>query len=188
MVSIRSMSFNGVDYSDRKISWVAWVIVFSCPNRTVVLVFEFLSVESLLLLKWVWRFISGDGSLWCKVIQAIYGSKFDLYLNALFVFLVSPFVCSELDKEIVVAIKMGGATWDSRREIGELMVKLNQKLYDDCFSLRRMLQRDGVEIHLYIKEGCFVGLPWCPLSKDAMEMFCMFSIDVTWLEFVLRKI
>ncbi|GJS23189.1 RNA-directed DNA polymerase, eukaryota, partial [Tanacetum coccineum] len=33
------------------------------------------------LLKWVWRFISGDGSLWCKVIQAIYGSKFDLHVT-----------------------------------------------------------------------------------------------------------
>ncbi|GKA67564.1 hypothetical protein Tco_0767481, partial [Tanacetum coccineum] len=51
MESIRSKFFNGVDSSDRKISW------------------------------WVWRFISGDGSLWCKVIQAIYGSKFDLHVT-----------------------------------------------------------------------------------------------------------
>ncbi|GKB97830.1 hypothetical protein Tco_0983967 [Tanacetum coccineum] len=39
---------------------------------------SFFALNRALLLKWVWRFISGDGSLWCKVIQAIYGSKFDL--------------------------------------------------------------------------------------------------------------
>ncbi|GKB12300.1 hypothetical protein Tco_0846223 [Tanacetum coccineum] len=61
MESIRSKFFNGVDSSDRKI--------------------PFFALNRALLLKWVWRFISGDGSLWCKVIQAIYGSKFDLHVT-----------------------------------------------------------------------------------------------------------
>ncbi|GJV89382.1 hypothetical protein Tco_1533320 [Tanacetum coccineum] len=42
---------------------------------------SFFALNRALLLKWVWRFISGDGSLWCKVIQAIYGSKFDLHVT-----------------------------------------------------------------------------------------------------------
>ncbi|GKA59330.1 hypothetical protein Tco_0758643 [Tanacetum coccineum] len=42
---------------------------------------SFFALNRALLLKWVWRFISGDGSLWCKVIQEIYGSKFDLHVT-----------------------------------------------------------------------------------------------------------
>ncbi|GJR03674.1 hypothetical protein Tco_0526658 [Tanacetum coccineum] len=42
---------------------------------------KILILNRALLLKWVWRFISGDDSLWCKVIQAIYGSKFDLHVT-----------------------------------------------------------------------------------------------------------
>nr|GEX41989.1 putative RNA-directed DNA polymerase, eukaryota, reverse transcriptase zinc-binding domain protein [Tanacetum cinerariifolium] len=76
---------------------------------------SFFALNRALLLKWVWRFISGDGSLWCKVIQAIYGSKFDLDVTS------QPSIrCSilrefprlfalELDKEIVVANKMGAS-------------------------------------------------------------------------------
>ncbi|GKC39686.1 hypothetical protein Tco_1052070, partial [Tanacetum coccineum] len=44
---------------------------------------SFFALNRALLLKWVWRFISSDGSLWCKVIQAIYGSKFDLHVTDL---------------------------------------------------------------------------------------------------------
>ncbi|GKB39863.1 hypothetical protein Tco_0884805 [Tanacetum coccineum] len=32
-----------------------------------------------LLLKWIWRFISSDGSLWSKVIQALYGKRIDFH-------------------------------------------------------------------------------------------------------------
>ncbi|GJS96725.1 RNA-directed DNA polymerase, eukaryota [Tanacetum coccineum] len=55
MEIIRSKFFNGADSLDRKITWVAW--------------------------DKVWRFISRDGSLWFKVIQALYGSRFPLFVS-----------------------------------------------------------------------------------------------------------
>ncbi|GJZ13825.1 hypothetical protein Tco_0804878 [Tanacetum coccineum] len=70
--------FNGVDSSDRKISWVAWDNVLASKLNGGLGVSSFFALNRALLLKWVWRFISGDGSLWCKVIQAIYGSSFVL--------------------------------------------------------------------------------------------------------------
>ncbi|GJW85917.1 RNA-directed DNA polymerase, eukaryota [Tanacetum coccineum] len=73
--------FNGVDSSDRKISWVAWDNVLASKLNGGLGVSSFFALNRALLLKWVWRFISGDGSLWCKVIQAIYGSKFDLHVT-----------------------------------------------------------------------------------------------------------
>ncbi|GKB71407.1 RNA-directed DNA polymerase, eukaryota [Tanacetum coccineum] len=81
MESIRSKFFNGVDSSDRKISWVAWDNVLASKLNGGLGVSSFFALNRALLLKWVWRFISGDGSLWCKVIQAIYGSKFDLHVT-----------------------------------------------------------------------------------------------------------
>ncbi|GKF72831.1 hypothetical protein Tco_0208945, partial [Tanacetum coccineum] len=68
MESIRSKFFNGVDSSDRKISWVAWDNVLASKLNGGLGVSSFFPLNRALLLKWVWRFISGDGSLWCKVI------------------------------------------------------------------------------------------------------------------------
>ncbi|GJX71179.1 hypothetical protein Tco_0308350 [Tanacetum coccineum] len=59
--------------------WVAWDNVLASKLNGGLGVSSFFALNRALLLKWVWRFISGDGSLWCKVIQAIYGSKFDLH-------------------------------------------------------------------------------------------------------------
>ncbi|GKA73884.1 RNA-directed DNA polymerase, eukaryota [Tanacetum coccineum] len=36
---------------------------------------SFFALNRALLLKWVWRFVSQDGSLWCQVIRALYGSS-----------------------------------------------------------------------------------------------------------------
>nr|GEW41474.1 RNA-directed DNA polymerase, eukaryota [Tanacetum cinerariifolium] len=38
---------------------------------------SFYALNRVLLLKWVWHFISQDGSLWYRVIQALYGYSFD---------------------------------------------------------------------------------------------------------------
>ncbi|GJX38825.1 RNA-directed DNA polymerase, eukaryota [Tanacetum coccineum] len=62
MESIRSKFFNGVDSSDRKISWVAWDNVLASKLNGGLGVSSFFALNSALLLKWVWRFISGDGS------------------------------------------------------------------------------------------------------------------------------
>nr|GEX53438.1 RNA-directed DNA polymerase, eukaryota [Tanacetum cinerariifolium] len=113
MEYIRSKFFNGVDSSDRKIFWVAWDNVLASKPNGGHGVSTFFALNRALLLKWVWRFISGDGSLWCKVIQAIYGSKFDLHVTgqpSIWCSILREFPCLfalELDKEIVVANKMG---------------------------------------------------------------------------------
>ncbi|GJZ02518.1 RNA-directed DNA polymerase, eukaryota [Tanacetum coccineum] len=43
------------------------------------IVSSFHALNRALLLKWVWRFVSQDGSLWFRVIQAVYGSTIDTH-------------------------------------------------------------------------------------------------------------
>nr|GEY09958.1 RNA-directed DNA polymerase, eukaryota [Tanacetum cinerariifolium] len=68
------------DHSDRKIFWVSWEKVLASKQNGGLGVSSFYALNRTLLLKWVWRFISQDGSLWYRVIQALYGSSFDLHL------------------------------------------------------------------------------------------------------------
>ncbi|GJY93173.1 hypothetical protein Tco_0508955, partial [Tanacetum coccineum] len=125
MESIRSKFFNGVDSSDRKISWVAWDNVLASKLNGGLGVSSFFALNRALLLKWVWRFISGDGSLWCNSNQAIYAQRvcstcdrstlnLVLYLRevkslkdpVLIFLLIFPFIwLSKLDNEIEVLIK-----------------------------------------------------------------------------------
>ncbi|GJW56983.1 RNA-directed DNA polymerase, eukaryota [Tanacetum coccineum] len=77
METIRSNFFKGADQSDSKISWVAWEKVLASKKNGGLGVSSFYALNRALLLKWVWRFISQDGSLWYRVIQALYGSSFD---------------------------------------------------------------------------------------------------------------
>nr|GEY81758.1 RNA-directed DNA polymerase, eukaryota, reverse transcriptase zinc-binding domain protein [Tanacetum cinerariifolium] len=42
-------------------------------------ILSFHALNRALLLKWVWRFLSQDGSLWYHVIQALYGASFELH-------------------------------------------------------------------------------------------------------------
>ncbi|GJU19186.1 hypothetical protein Tco_1152528 [Tanacetum coccineum] len=79
MEIIRSKFFNGADSLDRKITWVAWDKVLASKKNGGLGVSSFHALNRALLLKWVWRFISRDGSLWFKVIQALYGPRFDLH-------------------------------------------------------------------------------------------------------------
>ncbi|GJZ00193.1 hypothetical protein Tco_0517622 [Tanacetum coccineum] len=57
MESIHSKFFNGVDSSDRKISWVAWDNVLASKLNGGLGVSSFFALNRALLLKWVWRFI-----------------------------------------------------------------------------------------------------------------------------------
>nr|GFA39203.1 RNA-directed DNA polymerase, eukaryota [Tanacetum cinerariifolium] len=75
MEAIRSRFFNGAGQIDKKITWVAWDKVLASKENGGLGVFSFLALNRALLLKWVWRFVSHDGSLWCRVIQALYGSS-----------------------------------------------------------------------------------------------------------------
>ncbi|GJT61775.1 RNA-directed DNA polymerase, eukaryota [Tanacetum coccineum] len=75
MEAIRSRFFNGADQSEKKITWVAWDKVLASKENGGLGVSSFFALNRALLLKWVWRFVSQDGSLWCQVIRALYGSS-----------------------------------------------------------------------------------------------------------------
>ncbi|GJR30073.1 RNA-directed DNA polymerase, eukaryota [Tanacetum coccineum] len=73
MEAIRSNFFNGFDSSVKKITWAAWDKILASKKNGGLGVSSFHALNRALLLKWVWRFISQDGSLWFRVIQALYG-------------------------------------------------------------------------------------------------------------------
>nr|GEV35673.1 RNA-directed DNA polymerase, eukaryota, reverse transcriptase zinc-binding domain protein [Tanacetum cinerariifolium] len=73
MESIRNSFFNGADPLNKKITWAAWNKVLAAKKNGGLGVSSFHALNHALLLKWVWRFISQDGSLWYRVIQAIHG-------------------------------------------------------------------------------------------------------------------
>nr|GEV15709.1 RNA-directed DNA polymerase, eukaryota [Tanacetum cinerariifolium] len=113
MESIRSNFFNGFDSSDRKITWVVWDKILASKKNGGLGVSSFHALNRALIFKWLWRFISQDGSLWFRVIQVLYGS--DLVSHS--VKFSSPWcsIVRELrflswrDKEIVVADKLKAA-------------------------------------------------------------------------------
>ncbi|GJT29739.1 RNA-directed DNA polymerase, eukaryota [Tanacetum coccineum] len=79
MESIRSNFFKGAEPSEKKISWVAWEKILASKKKGGLGVSSFHALNRALLLKWVWRFVSQDGSLWFRVIQAVYGSTIDTH-------------------------------------------------------------------------------------------------------------
>ncbi|GKC46109.1 RNA-directed DNA polymerase, eukaryota, partial [Tanacetum coccineum] len=79
MESIRSNFFKGASQSEKKISWIAWDKVLASKKKGGLGVSSYFALNRALLLKWVWRFVSQDGSLWCRVIQAIHGNKIDTH-------------------------------------------------------------------------------------------------------------
>nr|GEX27414.1 RNA-directed DNA polymerase, eukaryota [Tanacetum cinerariifolium] len=75
MESIRIKFFNGDDPSKRMITWIAWGKVLAFKKNGGLGVSSLHALNRALLLKWVWRFLSQDGSIWSRVINAIYGSS-----------------------------------------------------------------------------------------------------------------
>nr|GEV65195.1 RNA-directed DNA polymerase, eukaryota [Tanacetum cinerariifolium] len=73
MEAIHSNFFNGIDSTVKKIMWAAWDKILASKKNGGLGVSSFHALNRALLLKWVWRFISQDGSLWFRVIQALYG-------------------------------------------------------------------------------------------------------------------
>ena len=63
--------------SEKKITWVAWDKVLASKNKGGLGVSSYYALNRALLLKWVWRFVSQEDSLWFRVIQAIHGSRID---------------------------------------------------------------------------------------------------------------
>ncbi|GJW05229.1 hypothetical protein Tco_1564085 [Tanacetum coccineum] len=74
MESIRNNFFIGADV-EKKITCFAWNQVLASKEKGGLGVLSFYALNRALLLKWVWRFVSQDGSLWYHVIQAIYEVK-----------------------------------------------------------------------------------------------------------------
>nr|GEV96765.1 RNA-directed DNA polymerase, eukaryota [Tanacetum cinerariifolium] len=79
MEAIRCNFFNGVDHAERKIAWVSWDKVLASKKNGGLGVSSLHALDRALLLKWVWRFLSQDGSLWYRVIQALYDASFELH-------------------------------------------------------------------------------------------------------------
>ncbi|GJS52143.1 hypothetical protein Tco_0625505 [Tanacetum coccineum] len=67
--------FNGVEGSDRKLTWIAWKNVLASKEKGGLGVYSYFALNRALLFKWVWRFISQDSSLWSKFIKALHETK-----------------------------------------------------------------------------------------------------------------
>ncbi|GKB96821.1 RNA-directed DNA polymerase, eukaryota, partial [Tanacetum coccineum] len=79
MEMLRSKFFNGGDSQDCRISWVAWERVLSSKKNGALRVSSSFALNRALLLKWLWRFLSQDNSLWSYVIRAIHGPRLELH-------------------------------------------------------------------------------------------------------------
>nr|GFB22400.1 RNA-directed DNA polymerase, eukaryota, reverse transcriptase zinc-binding domain protein [Tanacetum cinerariifolium] len=109
--------FNGMEPSTNKITWAAWNKVLASKENGGLGVSSYHALNRALLLKWVWRFISQDGSLWFRVIKALdtcfwYDNWLgDKPLKDLFPCLFA----LELNKEVTVANKVKGVVSSSFR-------------------------------------------------------------------------
>nr|GEV81604.1 RNA-directed DNA polymerase, eukaryota [Tanacetum cinerariifolium] len=117
MEAIRGKFFNGMEPSTNKITWAAWNKVLALKENGGLGVSSYHTFNRALLLKWVWRFISQDGSLWFRVIKALdtcfWYDKWlgDKPLKDLFPRLFA----LELNKEVTVADKVQGVVSSSFR-------------------------------------------------------------------------
>ncbi|GJS33367.1 RNA-directed DNA polymerase, eukaryota [Tanacetum coccineum] len=75
MEVVRSNFFNGIESPAKKITWAAWNKILASKKNGGLGVSSLHALNRALLLKWVWRFISQDGSLWFRVIKALYGTS-----------------------------------------------------------------------------------------------------------------
>nr|GEY23076.1 RNA-directed DNA polymerase, eukaryota, reverse transcriptase zinc-binding domain protein [Tanacetum cinerariifolium] len=121
MEAIRSNFFNGIDYTVKKITWAAWDKILASKKNGVLGVSSFHALNRALLLKWVWRFISQNGSLWFRIIQALYGPSIvshPINLSSNWCSIVRELhllTDKELDKEVLVDDKMKAVVGHSFR-------------------------------------------------------------------------
>ncbi|GJU80012.1 RNA-directed DNA polymerase, eukaryota [Tanacetum coccineum] len=114
-------------WSERKISWVAWDKTLASKKKGGLGISSFHALNRAMLLKWVWRFISQDGSFWSKLSSKGFNFvarckkrvgdgrilKFWLMLEILnipFRLLFPRLFALEVDKEASVASKMGSSS------------------------------------------------------------------------------
>ncbi|GJR13526.1 hypothetical protein Tco_0796178 [Tanacetum coccineum] len=104
MESIRRNFFNGVQCDERKIVWIKWAKVLASKKYGGLGVSSFYALNRALLFKWVWRFISRDNSLWCRLIMSMHGSS--LYKLSPFRYSTWKSIIREINKDCMVADKL----------------------------------------------------------------------------------
>ncbi|GJR72689.1 RNA-directed DNA polymerase, eukaryota [Tanacetum coccineum] len=161
MESIRSRFFNGADQSEKKVTWVAWNKVLASKKHGGLGVSSFFALNRALLLKWVWRFVSQDGSLWYKVIRALYGSS----ILCSIVGSESSSSCSNF-----LAVRIGPEQRSSRWLFGEPR--------QDCLPTRVNLIRRGITIESSL----------CPVCSVCEEDVCHIFFRCDLAQLVLRRI
>ncbi|GKB23384.1 RNA-directed DNA polymerase, eukaryota [Tanacetum coccineum] len=75
MESLRRNFFNGSQCNERKIAWIKWTTTLASKKNGGLGISSLYALNRALLFKWVWRFISRDNSLWCRLILSMHGSK-----------------------------------------------------------------------------------------------------------------
>ena len=70
---IRRKFFNGHEQNCKKITWVSWNKVLKSKENGGLGVSSLYAINRGLLMKWVWRFVSQNNSLWARSIKAIHG-------------------------------------------------------------------------------------------------------------------
>ncbi|GKE41323.1 RNA-directed DNA polymerase, eukaryota [Tanacetum coccineum] len=75
MESLRRNFFNGSQCNKRKIAWIKWTTTLASKKNGRLGISSLYALNRALHFKWVWRFISRDNSMWCRLILSMHGSK-----------------------------------------------------------------------------------------------------------------
>nr|GEX05335.1 hypothetical protein [Tanacetum cinerariifolium] len=163
MEAIRCNFFNGIDPAERKITWVSWDKVLASKKNSGLGVSSFHALNRALLLKWwVWRFLSQDGSLWYRVIQALYGASFELHpVNQ------SSIWCSILHEMQVLISKGFDFVSHCKKRVGDghnTRFRYDSWVFDQPLRVRSV--RDGVERQQWDDLNSVSGSFTLSASKD----------------------
>nr|GEZ03488.1 hypothetical protein [Tanacetum cinerariifolium] len=73
--STRRDFFNGAENKERKLSLIAWKKNLSLKSKGGLGISSLFAQNRALMLKWIWRFMSNDSSLWSRFIKAMFGAQ-----------------------------------------------------------------------------------------------------------------
>ncbi|GJX70697.1 RNA-directed DNA polymerase, eukaryota, reverse transcriptase zinc-binding domain protein [Tanacetum coccineum] len=76
--SIRARFFNGADVNSRKPSWVRWKNVMASKASGGLGISSLFALNTALMFKWMWRFISQKKSLWAREVETLKRQGIDL--------------------------------------------------------------------------------------------------------------
>nr|GEV69851.1 RNA-directed DNA polymerase, eukaryota [Tanacetum cinerariifolium] len=205
MEMIRNNFFNGADSADRKITWVAWDKVLASKKHGGLSVSSYYALNRALLLKWVWCFLSQDGSLWSRVIGAIYGSSIEYQPSNI------SSCSSSILREVQVLISKGfdflshckirvGNGLNTRFWLDTWIMDLPLSIrFPRIYALERIkdmfntFSLDATWLNLSSKEfavgGISIGLMFRRLSSGILGSLlfsCRVSLNLCWKEFLSR--